>query len=143
MLFRLWPLFVVAIGLDLVLGKRSILFGLLGAVTVLILGVGIWSLTAPRMASGTTAVGGEQISQPIGAAERARLKLNPAAADFELGALRDSQMLISGRIRPSAMTGTASVTSRRAQISRSGPRPMATIWLPQAVRGRSVGRSCQ
>src|SRR5512139_2113401 len=76
MLFRLWPLFIVAIGLDLLLGKRSIWLGLLGAAIILLLGAGLWSINIPRIAGAMNPVNSEVISQPAGDAERARLYLN-------------------------------------------------------------------
>lgn len=100
MLFRLWPLFIVAIGLDLLLGKRSIWLGMLGALIILLLGAGLWSITAPRMAAGMTALNSETISQPVGEAERARIYLNPAVGSLKLQALKDSKDLLAGRIRP-------------------------------------------
>jgi hypothetical protein len=100
MLFRLWPLFIVAIGLDLLLGKRSMWLGLLGAVIILLLGAGLWSITAPRTAVGMTAVNSETISQPVGSAERARIYLNPAVASLKLQALENSKDLLAGHVKP-------------------------------------------
>lgn len=100
MLFRLWPLFIVAIGLDLLLGKRSVWLGMLGAVIILLLGAGLWSLTSPRTAEGMNAVNSEVISQPAGDAERARIYLNPTVGSLKLQALKDSKDLLAGRIRP-------------------------------------------
>ena len=100
MLFRLWPLFIVAIGLDLLLGKRSIWLGLLGAVIILLLGAGLWSITSPRMAGEMNALNSEVISQPIGDAERARIYLNPTVGEVKLQALKDSKDLLAGRVKP-------------------------------------------
>lgn len=100
MLFRLWPLFFIAIGLDLILGKRSIWLGMLGAVIILVLGAGLWSVTAPRMAGDMNTVTAEVISQPVGDAERARIYLNPAVGSLKLQALQGSDDLLAGRIKP-------------------------------------------
>ena len=64
-LFRLWPVILIAIGLDILIGRRSLWGSLLSAALVLaIFGGAIW-LFASRPAGGE-AVTTEQISQPLG-----------------------------------------------------------------------------
>lgn len=100
MLFRLWPLFFIAIGLDLLFGKRSVWMGLLGAAILVLLAAGLWSVSAPRAVADMNAVTSETISQPIGGAKQARIYLNPAVGSVRLDALTGSKELLAGRVTP-------------------------------------------
>ena len=96
LLFRLWPVFLVAIGLDLVLGRRSIWGGLAALVLLAAIIAGmLWyfgsDLTAGRLLT-------DKISQSMEGAEQARITLNPAIGTVSIKALVDSRLLLEGEI---------------------------------------------
>ena len=95
-LLRIWPVFLIAAGLDLLIGRRSALGSL--AVLCLILAVfavGIWLAWLP--ASGS-AVASDEISVPLGDAKRAEVLISRAAGTLDLGSLAGSRNLAEGSI---------------------------------------------
>ena len=98
-IFRLWPILLVAVGLDLLLGRRSILGSLLAlALTLIVLAAVLWFFgvgigTGPAAPS-------QQISQPLEGATEARIVLNPATGKLQVHALTDSADLVEGTLRP-------------------------------------------
>ncbi len=96
-LLRLWPVFVIAAGLDLLLGRGS----LLGSLFVLALVGGI--VVAVIFVSGmpvawSTAVSSETISQPLGNASQADVEIGSGVGTLRLGALEDPQKLVEGTV---------------------------------------------
>lgn len=97
MVLSLWPILLIAIGFDLVIGRRSIWASLVGLVLVLgILAGSLW-LFGVRVERGQ-ALSGDQINQPLGQASSARITISPGAGTLELNALQDSDALISGTV---------------------------------------------
>lgn len=95
--FRLWPLLLVAIGFDVIIGRRSFWASLVGLVLILAIFTG--ALWAFGVGIGTgQALSGEQISQPLGNATRANIKIEPGAGSLHLEALSDSENLIEGTV---------------------------------------------
>jgi hypothetical protein len=93
-LLSLWPVLLIALGLDVLVGRRSALDSLLVAVLVLLtLGVAIWYVGAwPTSAP----LGGETIAQPLAGAERANVTINMRTGTLQIGALPESENLIAG-----------------------------------------------
>jgi hypothetical protein len=89
-LWRLWPLFLIAIGLDLLIARRSALMGAivavatLGLVVVLILAGGLLGYNGNRAELIT-----EQFSEPIGQAESAEIELDLSVGPTTVYALDD------------------------------------------------------
>jgi hypothetical protein len=93
----LWPLLLIAGGVELMLGRRSALASLL--VVVVLLGALAWAVQASgAWLRGGTPVPGETISQPLGAATRADIEIRLGAGTLRFGALEDSGKLIAGTI---------------------------------------------
>ena len=95
-LLNLWPLLLIALGLDLLIGRRSPLIGLLiGLVTV---GAAIAILLAvPSLGKGgqyTT----DRYKEPIGGATSAVINIDAASEPVKLHALTDSANLFEGVI---------------------------------------------
>ena len=96
-ILNLWPVALIAIGLDLLLGRRAPRWSALVAVALLLAMAGtIWW-------SGTWGVGGtgivnERIGQPLGGATRGDVKISMGAGTLQLGALSASDGLIAGTI---------------------------------------------
>jgi hypothetical protein len=94
---QLWPLLLIASGVELMLGRRSALASLL--VVVVLLGVLAWAVQASgAWLSGGAPVSGETISQPLGAATRADIEIRMGAGTLRFGTLEDSGKLIAGTI---------------------------------------------
>lgn len=98
-IIRLWPVLLVAIGLDIVIGhRRSPWWSLLGLVLVLAL------LGGALLAYGITvnqgqALSSEQVSQPLQDANQAKVVIEPAVGSILIDTLSGSDLLVSGNIR--------------------------------------------
>ncbi len=111
---RLWPLLIVAAGLDLLLGRGSAasprtVFGLLVLVALVVSTATIGSLLlAPQRVIGWTSTGpelvlagpvsGERFSQPLENAQRAEVKLSFGAGVLRVGAQSEPAALIDGTV---------------------------------------------
>jgi hypothetical protein len=96
LILRLWPLLLVAIGFDIIIGRRSWAASLIGLVVILALLAGaLWLFGFQARGQ---AVAGEQVSQPLQGAARARVALEPGAGALHVDALPDSQNLIAGTV---------------------------------------------
>lgn len=96
-LLSLWPIILVGIGLDLLIGRRSMLGSLVVAVVVLaLLFGGAWYLVQQPGSSGATA--SHTISQPLADAARADVQIRAGAGDFRLGPLAEDGQLIAGEV---------------------------------------------
>jgi hypothetical protein len=93
---RLWPVLLVAAGLEILVGRRSLLGSLITAGVVLVLFIGgIWLLQAgPLSRSGEVM----SIEEPRNDIERARVLLKPAVGEVRVGALTDSGNFVEGTI---------------------------------------------
>jgi hypothetical protein len=98
-LWRLWPLFLIAIGLDILIARRSAIIGALvalatlGLVVVIILAGGLLGYRSERVEVVT-----EQFSEPIGQAESAEVELDLSVGPTTVYALDDKDMLLDAEI---------------------------------------------
>jgi hypothetical protein len=100
-IFRLWPLLLVAIGFDILIGRRSWLASIIGLIVILaLLGGALWYFGV-RVDRGL-ALTGEQVSQSLSGATQARITIQPGAGAVHLNALSGNQELISGRVSTAA-----------------------------------------
>jgi hypothetical protein len=96
---RLWPVLLIAVGLDLVVGRRSTFGSLFVAgVTVALLGAGIWYYAPEFRASPGAVLADETISQPLNNAERADVQIGGSVGTLQVRASDDSETLIEGQI---------------------------------------------
>ncbi|MGC9334699.1 MAG: LiaI-LiaF-like domain-containing protein [Anaerolineae bacterium] len=96
-LLRLWPILLVAAGLDLLIGRRSLLGSLLATLVILaIAGGALWIVVSDSMQFGEVA--SELIRQPLGEATRAQVRIDPAIGVLRLKALPEAANLIEGKI---------------------------------------------
>jgi hypothetical protein len=96
-LLRLWPILMVAAGLDLLIGRRSLLGSLLATLVILaIVGGALW-IVASDVQFGQVA--SEQIRQPLGEATHAQVRIDPAIGVLRLRALPEAANLIEGKIQ--------------------------------------------
>lgn len=99
-LFRIWPVLLIAIGLDLIIGRRSLPGSVaVVVVTLAIVGAAIWFLPArherPFRGEFLTS---ETISQPLGEAESAEIELRAGVAELRLGTAQDKTLLVEGSL---------------------------------------------
>jgi hypothetical protein len=98
-IFRLWPILVIAIGLDLLLGRRSALGAVLAfLITLAILLGALWLFESDigRNVAGSAV----DIRQDLQGASEAVIVLDPAVGSVQVDALGDSANLLEGVVRP-------------------------------------------
>ncbi len=107
-LIPLWPLMLVAVGLDILIGGRSLLGSLLVVVlTVLVFAGGIWLLRTPLVVSGQTLTS-QDVSASLQGASRAEVQIAPAIASLSIGSLAElnspqpADQLVIGTVNLSA-----------------------------------------
>ena len=94
-LLRLWPLLLVALGLDLVFRERSALTTVIGVLLALLIVGGItwYAVTYTGMAAGQT----ETIRQELNGAEQANLRIGNPIGRLEVRGGAEQNLLIEGR----------------------------------------------
>jgi hypothetical protein len=125
-LLQLWPLVVVAAGLDLIYGRRSPETGgliALGTLTLMLLFM--WLGPALGLARASE-VRTERFVEPLGEATSARVELNLSSAPSDIAALGEANDLIEAELRHAgeidfAVSGTERKTVSLRQTG-SGPR---------------------
>jgi hypothetical protein len=87
-ILSLWPVLIIAIGLDLLVARRSI-WGAVAALILLaiILGGALWFMALGSPAG--TAAESEQVVQALSGAERAVVQVDPAVAALKIGAMQN------------------------------------------------------
>lgn len=96
-IFRLWPVILIAIGLDLIIGRRSVWGALLVLVLILVLFVGGILLIGAQDGKALTT---DEITQPLGGVTEAEISIGPAIGFIHVGSLDPgSGYLIQGNIR--------------------------------------------
>jgi hypothetical protein len=97
-LIKLWPLLLIAIGLDLLFGRRSRLGSLLVAALVLAALAGAIWYSGGWGAPAGALLGSQAISQPLGGASSANLDIGMGVGTLRLGAQATPDGLLSGSI---------------------------------------------
>jgi hypothetical protein len=117
--FRLWPLLLVAWGLELMVGRRSAWGAAVALILMLLILVGgVYMLSDSDPPSASTI----EVDVPLGEAREAQVTLDPAFAYLKLQSARHaSQLLLEGRAAP--IRGE----HIDQEIERSGRRVEATI----------------
>jgi hypothetical protein len=96
-LLRLWPIFLIALGLELLLGRWSLWGSILAMVLVLAIFAGALWLTRTDFL-GTSGLTAKEIRQPLGDATEAAVVINPGFGILRIEALPESANLIEGEI---------------------------------------------
>ena len=98
-LWRLWPLFLIAIGLDLLIARRSAWIGALVALATLalvllvVLAGGLLGYSSSRVEVVT-----ERFSEAIGSAESAEIELDLSVGPTQIYALDDGELLFDAEV---------------------------------------------
>ena len=94
---NLWPILLVAAGLELLVGRRSLLGSLISAIIVLgLIAGGVWFVGRSDL-TGTTAQAIE-FREPLDDITAARVTLSPAVAQINVKALNDSGNFVEGTV---------------------------------------------
>lgn len=93
---RMWPILLIAAGLELLLGRWR--WGSLLA-TILVVAVLVIALWLAAAGITTSSLETTEIRQPLGDASRADVSINPGVGDLRLGSALESANLIEGTIR--------------------------------------------
>lgn len=97
-LIRLWPVLLIAAGLDLLLGRHSVWGSLVAAILVLgVLAVALW-LASTDAAPGGSGLVAEGVRQPLGTATSAEIVVSPAVGRLQMEALPEEASLVQGTI---------------------------------------------
>jgi hypothetical protein len=96
-ILRLWPVLVIAGGLDLLIGRRSAWGSVVALVlTLVVLAGALWLYEAGPLAP--SAATREQVTQALEDASRARVEIAPAVGQLVIEALPESANLIEGYV---------------------------------------------
>lgn len=99
MILRLWPILLIAGGLDLILGRRAGWGSLLAlALTLAVLAGALW-LFGIGVGTGEV-VRGEEVRQALEGATQAHVIIAPAVGTLHIAALPESARLVEGEIHP-------------------------------------------
>jgi hypothetical protein len=94
---RFWPILLIAIGLDILIGRRSVLGSLLAlAVTVAVIGAGLW-LISSQIAPGPVLTY-ESIDQPLEGATLGDVTIGFGSGALRLGVSPEGSSLIAGKV---------------------------------------------
>jgi hypothetical protein len=95
-LLVIWPVFLVAVGLDILFGRRSFWMGLLAGIMVLSLFFGILWYFESDLMTGHVAV--DNVEQTISGANQAEILIQPIVSYLAITDLKDSNNLVQGKI---------------------------------------------
>lgn len=113
--WRLWPILLIAAGLDVLIGRRSAFGSLLSALIVLaLIAGGVWLVAAPGEL-GIGAFGrelvGQSVSQALDGARLADVSIRPAAASLRVAGGAPAGKLVEGTV--AAPAGEAATADSR------------------------------
>jgi len=108
--FRFWPLLIIAVGVDILVARRSFLGAVAGLAILLALLLGGIYLMGPGPTRGTV-ISSEKVSYPLGGASSAEYDLSSGAGKIQVGPLpAASANVIEGTL---GQTVSGSVTADR------------------------------
>lgn len=120
-IIRLWPVLFIAIGLDILIGRRAVWLSLIGIILVLaILAGGIWYF---GVQSNALDFSQNQIRQDLNGIEEAIIDLEPGVGEVILQKGSDEDVLFSGTV-------PEGIQSQR-QLSQEGERGTFTIRMAE------------
>jgi hypothetical protein len=96
-ILSLWPVFIIALGLELLIGWRSAWASLLVALMVVAIAAG--ALWASQSSIAGSSLDSQKIKQPLGEADQAEVSIDPVMGVLRIDALPESANLVEGEIR--------------------------------------------
>lgn len=138
-LLRLWPILLIAAGLDLLLGRYSIWGSLLAALLVLaVLAGALWlTLDGDLARRGLQA---QEIRQTLGEATQAEIRVEPGVGILHLEALPESADLVQGTIHLSSGEEIAQDVTASGEQIHYELRTLKTSWMTP-LGGWNTGRT--
>jgi hypothetical protein len=117
-IFRLWPLIIIAVGADVLIARRSFLAAAVSLLVVLgLLAGGLYLMGAGRAVSGEE-IQTEDIAYPLEDAAAGAINLSLDSGRMEIGALADSSLnIVEGTLENAAGSGTSSVHQEGSKIT--------------------------
>ncbi len=114
-ILRLWPLLLIAIGLDILIGRRSPL----GAVVVLVIVIlmlvgGVW-LVSSQVTTGGQVLNSEDVNQTLQGATAAEVQIAPGVASLRVS---NTQTMNRADLRPDLLIIGSVSTSRNERVTR-------------------------
>jgi hypothetical protein len=98
-LWRFWPIVLIAIGLDILFGRRSLLGSLLALVLIVaLIGGAVWYAVTQSSIIAGQAITTDQVVQELSGATSADVQISFGAGSLHIGALKESANLIEGTI---------------------------------------------
>lgn len=112
---RFWPLILIAVGLELILGKRSI-SGAVGLMIILVIVAGSALAFRSPTSRGATRT---RVEKPLSGATSAEIEIDMGVGALYLGSLANSSYLVSGTVETAAggwLTQDFSITGTKARL---------------------------
>ena len=103
-ILNLWPIFIIAIGLEIFIGRKNVWLSALGVgATVTLLAVGLWYSggiigDSERVPARAYSVVTEEIEQTIGKAKSAQVRIDSSIGELIIDSTSTEDMLIEGII---------------------------------------------
>jgi len=97
LVLTLWPVFLIAIGFDILIGRRSIWASIAGVILVLVILVGALWLYGVGIDAGRIPAG-EKISQSLEGATQAEVLIEPGAGELQIEDHNTAGILVAGTI---------------------------------------------
>lgn len=97
-ILRLWPVLLIAIGLDIAIGRRSTAGSIVGLLILLVVIFGSLWLFGVRFEAGQ-ALGSEAIRQSLEDVDQARIVIDPSVGDLRIDSSAESGLLVEGTVR--------------------------------------------
>jgi hypothetical protein len=127
-LWRLWPVLLILAGLEIILGRRSMIGNIIVLVATLAIigGVVLLLIVSPEVLGTSSSGGVERIDEPLDGAERAELQVDFAAGQLDIDRLTDSSSLVVGDLE------LATRNKPTWEIRRSGSQASMTLGYRQS-----------
>jgi len=98
LLWRLWPIMLVAVGIEIIIGRRSLWVSLAAVIVIVaVLGGLLWILGGVSPTQGV-ALTEESVSQPLDEIKQAVVIISPTVGELNIGKNQDPSVLIQGSI---------------------------------------------
>lgn len=97
LVLKLWPVMIIAIGFDLIFGRRSAWASLFGVLLIIAILIGVLWVSDLRIGGGDQLTG-EQLNQSLQGATQARVDVSFNAGAFKLDSMSDDGSLVRGSI---------------------------------------------
>jgi hypothetical protein len=135
LILQFWPVLLIAIGFDIIIGRRSILLSLLGVVVVVAILVGaVWYTSFSTAGMQITAA---NISQSLDGATQANVRIDSGVGDVHITAMEAGNTLIEGSVPQGSGFDVSQDFSVAGEIAEYRLRQTGnTFWVFPAPRNR-------